>query len=411
MNRSSACKLLLVSTTLSTPAFADVLDVGPNGSPYLQIRDAVAAAADGDLIRVQPGFYESFDVTGKDVSVVGSESGVVVQGGVVIRDTAFGTLVHLAGIEILPVDTEGLRVIDCDGSVRIDACELSGTGVFDPVTSQGTAFPAFHVERSHDVAFAVSQAWGAAAPGIAGPGGVLIGSTVSLHDSKVYGGTPLPCEVRAGGPALDVSDQSHLFAQASILRGGDTGTNNNCGTGVCMCSTAGPGLHISDSSAALFGSLVTAGGSGPTSGDCPFYGCGGTNPNIVSIFSSISAGQGPAATLTMRLHTMREGQTLDLGFAGRENDLVLLGIALGGQTTVLPHLAGNLLIDPPHGTNRIFVGALPASGKLSWSTQLPELRPAVHLPLHLQAAHRAPGIGGQVMLGPVRVLHVLDSVY
>ncbi len=112
----------------SRPATAGVINVrGPN-SNFTQIKVAVNAAADGDVIRIWPGTYNAFGINNKSLSLV-SQSGtssVHVNGTLRVRNLDPGRLVTLSGINAVGADGYGLAVSDCQGSVRIRDGEFEG---------------------------------------------------------------------------------------------------------------------------------------------------------------------------------------------------------------------------------------------------------------------------------------------
>jgi hypothetical protein len=101
---------LAVAGVLTTPAAADLLTVGPDGSPapYHAIGDALADADPGDTVLVNPGLYPAFELN-EAVRVVGAANVFVAAAGA-------EPAVRVLGI---PLGSEGARVRDRGPEARL----------------------------------------------------------------------------------------------------------------------------------------------------------------------------------------------------------------------------------------------------------------------------------------------------
>lgn len=108
---------LALSLTLQTL----VVDAG-GGGDYASLDAAIAAAADGDVLLVQPGTYAGFS-TDKALSILGPGSGPapVIVGDCEVAEAAAFTL---AGLEV-----EGTVLVrDVPGRLELDALSIAGVG-------------------------------------------------------------------------------------------------------------------------------------------------------------------------------------------------------------------------------------------------------------------------------------------
>jgi hypothetical protein len=101
MSPLSSPTALLAALAWATPALAQVTwtvdDSG--GADFVQIQDAIDAAADGDVILVEPGDYASFAIVDKGLVLTGTTPTAMVRvsSHSEVRDLAAGKLVELTG--------------------------------------------------------------------------------------------------------------------------------------------------------------------------------------------------------------------------------------------------------------------------------------------------------------------------
>lgn len=232
---------LLASLGTSGLVRADVLHVGP-GEPYAEISAAIAAAADRDVILVEPGLYADLDVVNKSISVIGvgrDAVTVLTTSGATVSSLAAGKCVVLANltIEMPPHITptpSALFVSGCLGSVRVDNCYVFGS------ENSWYPGPAASVSSSGDVVFtrcALEGGYGqdGNGDGSDGGGGIAIGgsSRVALYDCLVAGGDGgdhgncWGCIGGDGGPGAYITSTCYLFASGSTFSGGSPGSDGD----------------------------------------------------------------------------------------------------------------------------------------------------------------------------------------
>ena len=147
--RRDATLALLLCSLCALPAAADTITVDLNGGgDYVAIAEAVAAARNGDVVLVYPGYYQgpensSIDFDGKILelrSVSGADS-------TIINGYMFDTVFKLqhgeeAVIEGFTVGETSALALACNLSdVTVRGCRFTGMTAYagDPVWAQGTA--------------------------------------------------------------------------------------------------------------------------------------------------------------------------------------------------------------------------------------------------------------------------------
>ena len=194
MQRSLFQRLPLLLSVLAATAAAQVKvhvvdQLGGPGSQYTSIADAVAAAADGDVILVRPGGYQPFAVDGKALVLAGDgPPGApptllhTAFDHPVIKNLGPDQEVVLRGFKMeAPLGTAlELEVRDCAGPVLVEDVSLAGGG------------PCLSVQQCAAVVLARCTLDGqnSVAGGTFDPGVALeaAGSSLYLYDCIVTGG-------------------------------------------------------------------------------------------------------------------------------------------------------------------------------------------------------------------------------
>jgi hypothetical protein len=125
-----------------------VVRVGPSGFANLDV--ALAAAPQGAThwtVILEPGSYPSFTVDASapgELRIVGDGMGTVSidtsTGPILVQDRGPEQVVELRGLQLgqATSDASALRVVDCEGVVLLDQCEIQST----------TSWPGLHVSSS-----------------------------------------------------------------------------------------------------------------------------------------------------------------------------------------------------------------------------------------------------------------------
>jgi polygalacturonase len=100
MSALRLCWLHCALGLFATSARADVLVVDASGmGDFTDIQPAIDAAADGDLVLVNPGVFQGFTILDKSVSVVARSTATVsIDGSVIVQHLAAARYVELAGL-------------------------------------------------------------------------------------------------------------------------------------------------------------------------------------------------------------------------------------------------------------------------------------------------------------------------
>lgn len=154
-------EVVLLGQTSATPFIAappaNVLEVGPGGTTTdLQAAISAAVAAGGQItaLRVAPGTYGSFTLTGAPPSglkIFADGPGAAIDttnGPVAIRDLPSGSPVELRGFAIGSATSghEGLVIENCSAPVLVDEVDVAG-GAGLPAIRIATAFAGASVSR------------------------------------------------------------------------------------------------------------------------------------------------------------------------------------------------------------------------------------------------------------------------
>jgi hypothetical protein len=200
-----ACGCLFAVFLLATLTRAEVLEVDDSGgAPFASISAAVMAAADGDVILVQPGQYGGFTISGKSLVVAGAgptAQHVSVIGTVRVQNLAAGQQVLIERLWVLPPDGAGatdrdaLRVTSSLGAVRVQEAYLQGARSVAPGGSpwvaggRGAYVNACDDVQLVDVACVGGYGASDVPLGFAGGAGLHAqAARVALWDSEVGGG-------------------------------------------------------------------------------------------------------------------------------------------------------------------------------------------------------------------------------
>lgn len=414
----ASIRVLIVCCALAAPAFANqvwIVDptlVAPPPGSFTAIQAAVAAAADGDVIVVKPGFDPAgFIIDGKSLTVVADLAGAPV-GAVAstssaeIRNLAANQKVLVRGLTLRgQASPTRVRLIHDAGAVVLEdvvvAVESSTWKIPDPmleiVGSERVMVVRCTIHGRPKYFTAASETY---------PAGVAvaaIASTVSAYASSMRGGhgadafvsSPFGTPSTAGAAALVLSGGTALVA-GSALTGGAGGNGSNGEIGCFASSNGGPGVIVGGHLFTL-DSAVQGGAGGTDSFGCPQV--GGPGPAIQFVSGSIDPFAETLRTLAIDAPLIHEGGagTLDVSGIPGESCVALLSTAVG--VDLLPAAKGTLLCGLP--AFPIVLGPIPATGILSCTASIPSgALPPGTAAFEVYAQALFAGAGGGVLSSP-----------
>ena len=352
--------MLLAGALAATTWTVD--DDGP--ADFSEISDAVAAAAAGDVLLVEPGQYQAFDLD-KSLAIVGRV-------GAARPDVAGPILIDSStGFTISRLRMQSVQVTGVAGAARFDDCRFSAVG--GATTSHG-----LQVVSSSQVLVSRSVVLGHDAE--AGDGGTAlwaVGGTVTLVDTNVRGGHG------AVGPGLGPTDggdgilarfAGRVLAASGNVRGGNAGGSDT--PGACVLGAAGDGVRALGASfvdlrgdagdVVLPGSSGSAfcrgtpGVSGLAEGGSTIVFSGVTHRDFTTGLGTNEVVMADPPQPFLRMtgpNTPGTNGVLRL-FAPAGQPALIVG-SLDAALTAAPGVAGSLWLDPG---SSFFVGALAAAG-------------------------------------------------
>lgn len=352
---------------LAAPLLPQILDVHPTNGPYLEIADAVAAAADGDVIRVADGQYQGFIVDGKSLTIVpGSDTpSVEIEGPVRLRNIGPAQQLSLGGLDIdLPYDSPdtALSMSQSSGPIRIQDCRifpstrassLLAVGVDDLSLTEvdlgslagyyAYGRPA-ELRRTHAVLSGVQLHVGV------DPTGWVDGDTALLVDDSIV--LTLGCSIHGGHGASCDCDLSGF------------GTYCRCDP---PCGNGGTGVRVvRGGQFESLDSSIEGGYGGPDWGFCPF-GSGAADGQAIWTDSTSSALDHPGTAPTFECHPFaRLGLPLNLAIDAEPTDFVMLGASPRAARSDVPGAIGVFLLDTtPGAIRRINLGTGPQTAAIT----------------------------------------------
>lgn len=360
-----------VLAVLAPASRADVLHVKGPTPDFAQISQAVAAAQDGDVLRVWPGTYGGFTIADRDLRVVRDPSpgAVVVQGVVRVQSLAAGKTVVLSGLDVTAGGGEGLIVFECSGAVRVQGCSLHGAnGNVDPPDLHYRGFAGARIEASTDVAFSSCSLRGGVGVGFelngafrGGDGLRVQGSSVAFHSGDStggIGGSPWgqfsEGDGGPGGAGAWADAGATLFVGGSTFEGGRGGTG---GEGCSLCKPAyggqgGNGLAVDDAAAFTLATAFVP-GEGGDPGTLGLAGPDGLELEL-GVDATLRQLHGRARSLSAP-PLAADGTSIDLVVHGEPGDAVFLASSAGPAFQVVPGARGVWLLEGPwpRGASRV----------------------------------------------------------
>lgn len=331
--------------TLGLPA-QSILHVGPGG--FAQIDAAIAAAQDGDLIRIAPGTYTQFQAT-KSVRIQAeSPSTATVTGSYPSYSCGFGAAgraVHVAGLVF-----QDVYVAAAAGLVTFEDCafQISNLNATAPNLAQfgGTlslvrcslaaAGPTLHVRFGGYCSAVDSTFRSAGNLAIVTPRAVWVeAATLQMSGCTLTGGSVTQAgALRFAGPGLDVGQNGTAALVDCVVQGGDevTGAFPPAFGAVVGTFGSGPGTLRAHRT-------QCRGGHGPGAIQAP--GLSGTATPGALLGASMAHGAfaiGASNRLDLRGQpngVLVGAATLELGIATPVPGLEQPGVGFLGATTVV----------------------------------------------------------------------------
>jgi hypothetical protein len=343
--------LCLVVALAPTLFAGNQLVVGPPGTaPFSQIESAVQAASDGDVIVVKPGTYAPFYLDDKAITIVAASGpgSVTILGGSRVVFLSPGKTVVLSHLRFqgtaqsFLLAGHGLSVLQNQGSVRIESCELRGAGQ----PAGGCSF------------FGTGAGW----HGL----WVADSADVSVHGGTSFGGAGKEIDPYTCWPIFGGHGGRGIFAERSTVhvhnadvRGGNGGHGGLGGTG-------GAGVMTVDGSLVLSGTSVRGGAGGINIDSLLTYASGGQAVSAGGAWvlqgGELIGGQGQPVGLpstgTTPSHWVDHGRSLEatalvspihvgsLAMYGAHGDVAFFAIGAASTHVPLGALGGTLLVDP-----------------------------------------------------------------
>ena len=226
--------LALILTALIAPV-ANTWTVDDDGpADFTQIADAVAAASPGDVLLVEPGLYDAFNLD-KRLSILGRT-------GPTRPHVVLLSVVSAPGFTLAGLDFEALQVAGVSGRGRIDDCRigyagdayvhhaLDVDGCSELVISRTAVFGSHHYSNYYA---------GGAAARISTSNVALV--KCDLKGAKGYDAQDSGEHGGPGGAGLTVADAGRVLVIATPIKGGYEGYGSLFN---CVDGPSGDGLEV-----------------------------------------------------------------------------------------------------------------------------------------------------------------------
>lgn len=412
--RSSSRLVVSFLVAFSAEAGAATWTVSKHGpADFSEIKDAVAAASDGDVILVANAAYQPFVIDGKSLTIVGTGIANVfnVTGStppglgttVTIRNLAAHQrcVIEAFAMSSFEVSTASVRITDCAGPVWLQHV------FFDTYNAMSLL-----IERSASVSlhdcFLQTNTVAAAPDGTPQPrpGFRVVDSRATVVSSSSKGshgvssgtGFPVATSPPDGGAGCEIVDSIVDFQDCDI----DGGSGNSLfGSGCTVSGDGGPGIVLSTEGGAP--PLVTLRGTSVSGGFHSIHqsGCGPAPSNgapTLVLAGNLATLPSPARVLGGDGYA-QGGSNYALSCAGGSSEQVVLFAGIPGLAAPIGpnvvHLA----------TPMVFLGVvpLPASGNATIEFVPPITPPSAPIAVvGLQGFFAAPS-GSMIASGPLAI--------
>lgn len=405
---STALSLALAgSTALAGQLWVVAPAAGP-GVDFTNVNAAVAAAADGDALLLQPGTYpEHVSIAAKALRLFAAVPDTVLLAGLTVTGTAADQTVsarqiafgYVPGVSPLAAL---VRIDTCAGHVVLEDLEVA----WNPLTFGGDATPAILVADCGAVSLSRCTAVGAKGfylddddtfPYHGGTGGAGLRarrSRIVVSAGSYSGGDAGNLgdggSASAGGPGIEL-----IGARADIAAGELRGGDGNLGfiDFPCFCTEVGAGgiglllsCDFGDADTVRHAATLFRGGKSGSGAAAPGLGSAFCGPSAPHVIESV-AGH-PATLGTTALWPA--GMVGRIAVRGDAGGAVLLGFSADAAFAAPSGVFGAIALAPPLAL--VPAGILPPSGLLEFETAAPHLPAGIEvLGLIVQAFVDAPG--------------------
>lgn len=402
-----------------------VITVGP-GKDYPDIKNAVNAAVDKDLILVDAGVYKEMILINKGIIVAAQPNATVtISGGVTINQIAKNQVAGLLGIHSLctPQDERVTLILENNqGSIRIENCEFTGSDgeIYNPF-GQKSGYKGGSISKCSDVAFVQTRFKGGKGvdygDGAHGLWSFL--STVTLYDCALIGG-------RGGSPSVSYDGgrggsgyygytNSILFASDCFFKGGNGGDGADAGEWTLAGDggMGGNGLWLASKGAdAVLLDNTYEKGLGGKGGQPHLYNPGGKD-GFDGLEIRVDFGRLEHLKCDARHFEfpspIQEKATYDLTLEGNSGDFTGLFMSMAPSSMFAEDLNGQWLLEFNPSLRFFGLGALPPSGKMTLPITLGDLGPGVDsATIYLQSIFSD---SQDIVLGPQRTLVLFDESF
>ena len=417
---ATAVLIAIVPGQLSAQTLWRVDAGNPPGTDFLDVPEAVAAAAPGDVILVglESGVFYTAPTIDKPLTLVSDPEPVP---GSVALPSLLGTL-RIEGVTgALPVRVDGfgvagalpdepaLVVRGCDAPVLLQGLSIEPAA---PSAALGVTRDAVRIEDSGPVVLTRSgiDSFGGFVFNEPGYRGLhAVDSELFLFRSEVDGADGMNAYFLGGsigvvqasdGMAAAVVGGGRLFLSDASVRGG-RGGNGLLSSGCNPPGDGGDALVVSGGASVVrIDSVIVGRPAGSPGTGCP---SGTDGVAFVNGGGSLQPLPGPAPGVDPYRLIWRAGDVATYVFEGPPGQLVTLAVSTVVAPLELPILPGVLL---PLPTAPLDLGAIPGTGELPLSFTVPALPPGVDVRvLQLQAVHL------DLLLGAARLGPPLNAVW
>ncbi|HET6203151.1 MAG TPA: hypothetical protein VFI25_10165 [Planctomycetota bacterium] len=288
-----ALPAMLACLLLQTTWVVD--DNGGPGVNFIDLPPAVAAAADGDILLVQPGTYSHFTLTGKGLRIFGSGVSVTIVANpnpsssysqTTLAAIPPSSIAHIEGMLFRypfgPTTFSPARVVVSGPTTRATFADVEIAGPLG-LGAPSPGFPALRVDAAEAKVVRCTVQGGAGvsyftpALGSAGNRGLeaMNGARVHVASSVITGGEGSGgCLLMSsgigglGGQAVSALSSSEVWIADSTVIGGNSGC---CGFSTSQCNAGGAGISANGAFVRVSGDATSLVRGGDAGNACLFF--------------------------------------------------------------------------------------------------------------------------------------------